>query len=192
LKSAFLFCILFFLVSCQTLPKSFLQEEGVLRHQQTGLVLPLEIPGWMRKGEVVENISPEIMAAVSYQFVSEAKQFQPYATVYVLKNKSTANLTLIENRGVPSLENAQLFKTETTRLKSKIKVQIRSYHQMAELKDEYNQIKLKKEFPTQSFFLQSLAERRLVFWITTEKGPKSERDIALQFVDAILLKNKAK
>lgn len=180
------------ILACQSTPKSFVESPDVFEHSQTGIIILKQVPGWEQVGEILENVSPEISSAISYQYVSENKDLKPTATIYILKNQSTANLKIIENKVMINLQQPKFNNTETLKLKSKKRVQVVSYFHLSNLKEGDKSISMNKEIRAQSLFIQNKTKQQIVFFITINNEAKDEKAIALKFVDDILLKNSAK
>lgn len=179
----------FVFVSCRTVPKNFIQHTQGLRHLPTALLFPEEVNNWQRSGEIKENLNPEILAATSYVYMSDAKDFKPQATVYLLKHPSTANVKLIENITLVDLIGSEFVANETVKLKNKNKINVNIYNHTADIKSTYTHISVNKEIKNQSLFAQSAKKLQVVFLLTINREVAEEKKLALQFVDDFLVAN---
>ena len=189
-KSAlWVFALLF--SACASAPKSFQVNEDKKLFVPTGVRVPAQILNWNETPDSIkENLSPEILASVAYQYKNEKSDLSPQSVVYFLKSKSTANLKLIENRGVGLLKDVKFGKTDFLKLKNKKKIIYSSYsHQLPISSTSGNGTQTISNLPRETLYATSESESQLVVAVSYRAEAYEERQIALDFIEKILFSN---
>ncbi len=176
------------LCSCTTGSKSFEIQQDQKVFMPTGTQVPAKIQNWSEiKDSLKENLSPEILASIRYQYQNEKKELAPESVVYFLKSKSTANLKLIENRSLASLQDVSFGKTDFLKLKSKRKIIYSSYsHHLPVSETSGNGTRTISTQSRETLYATAEAESQLVVAVSYRPETPDEKQIALDFIEKIL------
>ncbi len=183
--------LLFLPLGCQTGSKNFVAtSDNMITHRPTGIEYPKVIHGWEGSDtQVLENLSPEILAELIFVKKDSSKEYNPRVSVFFMKGLSTANLQMIENKEALSFQ-------KSVKIKSDLGVSLPRHQQlfMSSYKHSLQQTisaggsTIVKEVPLNSFFVQSKKNPQLVFMMTTAQKQRGDQEIVLQLMDEFLVK----
>lgn len=172
-------------IGCASKSTSFELREKTQVHQETGVELLREFPGWMEVPDSRQDkISPEILSSIFYQAVTPGVGWRPNATIYILREKSTSNLKVVENRVATTLERVKFLKTESLKLKSKKRIILSTYqHQIPWASTDGSGSKTLREIKAVSYFATPDKGSNTVIWVLVERESKAKREMALSLIE---------
>lgn len=178
----------FVVTSCAHKSPVFKTEKDRQVHISSGVDFPQEIPHWAEQMDSTkENISPEILASVGYRYVAENLDWKPSSTLYILRNKSTSNIKLVENQVVGSLQNANFVKTESVALKKKKRVILSTYdHDVPWTSTSGSGAQNLKVFHSKSLFATPERDSQKVVWVIVDRDAPAWKELAYDFFERAL------
>lgn len=182
-------------LGCQTASKNFVESsQQTIIHKPTGIEYPKVIRGWeSSETQIVENLSPEILAELTFVHKDTTKEFNPRVSVFFMKGFSAANLQMIENKEAQTFKNSVKIKSDLgANLPRQQKMIMSSYkHSLQQVISAAGGSTLVKEVPLSSYFVQSQKNPQLVFVMTTAQKQQGDQEIVLQLMEEFLAKKQA-
>jgi len=178
--------------SCQTASKNFVEkDEKTVLHTPTGIQYPKQIMGWEQVDtQVLENITPEILAELIYTQKASGQEFNPKVSVFFMKGQTTANLQVIENKESLNFLGAEKVKSDlNSGIPKKQGLVMSSYRHLLRQTVSTVGATTEKEIPLQSLFIQSRRKPQLVFLMTTAEKRPSDQGSVLKLMEDFLSKN---
>lgn len=188
LKTFVLIVSLSGVISCAHKSPVFKTEKDRQVHIASGVNFPQQFPHWYELSDSIkENISPEILASVGYQYVADNMAWKPSAALYILRNKSTSNLKLVENQVVNGLQEAVFVKTEAVTIKKKKKILLSIYnHEVPWTSTSGSGVKNLKVFHNQSLFATPEKDSQKVVWLIVNRETPGWKELAYDFFERAL------
>jgi hypothetical protein len=158
-------------------------------HIQTGVSYPQKFSNWVELPDSVkENISPELVASIGYQYVSEKMDWKPTATLYIMRTKTTSNLKLVENQVIGGLQVPVFVKTEVVSLKKKKKIILSVYsHDVPWTSTSGSGAKNLKVIHSHSLFATLERDSQKVAWVIVDRDSLGWKELAFDFFEQALI-----